>query len=279
MKITKDTQFCMSLAVSPGNFGSYVFNSTFKELSLDFIYKPFRVLPGNLSTAILGIRALNIRGCGISMPFKTEVHKYLDKIDSVAKKIGAVNTIVNRSGVLTGYNTDVIGAEKALGLYPIEGKTAHIIGSGGASRAIIAALENGLCKEIILSSRDEEKAKRVSHELKIEFRSYKTKKKIKADLLINATPVGMTPKENDMIVNEDELKNYKAVMDVVLSPIHTRLIKTAETLGMVVIPGFEMALYQAAEQFTLYTGKKAPQDIMMKYMKKFLLENIKPPII
>lgn len=279
MKITKDTEFCISLAASPGNFGSYVLNSTFKELSLDFIYKPFRLLPENLSTAILGIRALNIRGCGISMPYKTEVHKYLDKIDSVARKIGAVNTIVNRKGVLTGYNTDVIGAENALRLYPIEGKTAHIIGSGGAARAIIVALKNRSCREIILLSRNEQAAEKVSHEFNIRYNPINTRKRIKADLLVNATPVGMFPKANEMIVDEDELNTYKVVMDVVISPIHTRLIKTAEKLGKVVIPGFEMALYQAAEQFTLYTGKEAPLGIMMKYMKKFLLENIKPPSI
>lgn len=276
MKITKDTEFCISIAVSPGNFGSNIFNSTFKELSLDFIYKPFRVLPDNLSTAILGIRALNIRGCGISMPFKTQVQKYLDKVDSTAKKIGAVNTIVNRNGVLTGYNTDVIGAEKALGLYPIKGKTAHIIGNGGVARAIIVALKNRSCKEIILSGRDEQTAKKVSREFNIRYSPTNTRKGINADLLVNATSVGMFPMVNEMILDEDELKNYKVVMDVVITPLHTRLIETAKKMGMIVIPGFEMALYQAAEQFTLYTGKEAPLSIMMKHMKNFLLENIKP---
>ncbi len=270
MKITKDTQLCISIAASPGNFGSYVFNSTFKELFLDIIYKPLQVSPDYLSAAILGIRALNILGCGISMPFKTEVLKYLDKVDSVAKKIGAVNTIVNRNGVLIGHNTDLTGAEKALELYPIEGKTAHIVGSGGAARAIIVALKNSLCKEVILSSRNEKEAKRVAHEFNIMYRPTKNRREIKADLLINATPVGMTPMDDEMIVDEAQINRYNAVMDVVISPLHTKLIRTAKNKGKIVIPGFEMALYQAAEQFSLYTEKEAPLDIMRKHMRSML---------
>ena len=206
MKITKDTVCCISIAESPGNFGSLLFNQTFKALSLDFIYKPFRVTSTDLPHAIKGIRALNIRGCGVSMPHKTIVHKYLDAVDPLAKEIGAINTIVNRNGILTGYNTDVIGAAKALeDRYPISGKSAHIIGSGGAARAIIIALQKSSCQKISLSSRDEKRAQKIAREFDVAYCQNKKRGQIKADLLVNATPVGMTPNEEIMIVDEREL--------------------------------------------------------------------------
>ena len=94
--IDKETVVCISLAEKPGNLGATIFNTTFQELSMNYIYKPFLVRSGDLENAILGIRALNIRGCGVSMPHKVSVMQYLDKIDPVAKEIGAVKTIVNR---------------------------------------------------------------------------------------------------------------------------------------------------------------------------------------
>ena len=268
IKITKNTECCISIASSPGNFGSFIFNQTFKALSLDFIYKPFRVNPDNLSGSIHGIRALNIRGCGVSMPYKTIVHKYLDMIDHTAKEVGAINTIVNKNGVLTGYNTDVVGAEKALEkYYPVKDRTAHIIGAGGVARAIIVALKKNLCKEIILSNRDEKKAQKISKEFNITYCSNKMRKQIKADVFINATPVGMAPLDQKMIIDENELKKYHAIMDVVVSPIHTKLIKVAKRERKISISGYIMAIHQAAAQFTLYTGKEAPLNIMMRYAK------------
>lgn len=273
IRITKNTELCISIASAPGNFGSRIFNRTFKALSLDFIYKPFRVTPDNLNKAILGIRALNIRGCGVSMPHKTVVHKYIDVVDPVAKEIGAINTIVNKNGVLTGYNTDVIGVEMALEkFYPVKGKTAHIIGAGGAARAIIVALKRGQCKEITLSNRDEKRARIISKKFGIKYCPSNVRKEIKADILINATPVGMTPNDQGIVIDNDEIKNYHAIVDVVVSPMHTKLIRTAKKGGKITISGYEMAIYQAAAQLTLYTGIKAPLRMMTKYVKDILKE-------
>lgn len=274
IKITKNTQCCISIATSPGNFGSLLFNSTFSDLKLDFIYKPFKVTPNNLARAILAIRALNIRGCGVSMPHKTLVHKYLDAVSPTAKKIGAINTIVNNNGLLTGHNTDVIGVERALEeSFPVKNKVAHVIGSGGVARAIIIALKNSHCKKITLSGRDDKKTKKIAKEFRIIYCPNKISEKIKADLLINATPVGMAPLNNKMIVSEQQINNYSAVMDVVVSPLHTKLIRTAKKLGKVAIPGFRMALYQASAQFTLYTEKEAPLNTMLKHMKSIIKNN------
>ena len=271
--ITKDTICCISIASKPGNFGSLIFNRTFKTLNLDYIYKPFCVVPKDLSTAVQSIRVFGIKGCGVSMPHKTVMYKYLDRVDKAAKEIGAVNTIVNEKGFLTGYNTDVIGVEKALGLfYKVKGKSAHIIGTGGAARAVIVALKKAGCKRIVISARDNKKAQKLAKEFFVEYSLSEKRTSIQADILINATPVGMTPNTKDMIVAKDEIKNYSAVMDVVVSPLTTTLIQEAKKQKKVVIPGYIMALHQAAAQFTLYTNKEAPIPLMTKYVKAILKE-------
>jgi shikimate dehydrogenase len=269
VKITKDTKCCISIAESPGNFGSTIFNATFQELKLDFIYKPFKLLKENLPQAIEAIRALDIRGCGVSMPHKTLIHKYLDEVDPVAKKIGAVNTVVNENGKLIGYNTDYMGAREALReLFPIAGKTVHIIGAGGASRAIIVALQEDGAGQITISNRDEFGAQEIAKKFGVRYCPNDKSPKLEADLLINATPVGMSPNVQEMIVDEKELLNYKAVMDVVVNPLKTKLISSAKKENKIVIPGYKMALHQAAHQFTLYTGVEAPIDFMLKEMEK-----------
>lgn len=236
---------------------------------MDYIYKPFALKPENLKTAVDAVRALGIRGCGVSMPHKTVIHEHLDSIDPIAKKIGAINTVVNTGGILTGYNTDYIGAEKVLKEnFDMKGKTAHIIGAGGAARAImVALLEIGAAK-VIVSNRDDQKSKEIVSEFNIEFCSKENQGTVKADLLVNATPVGMAPGVDEMIVEEASLLHYEAVLDVVVFPFTTKLIQTAKSMNKIVMPGYKMALYQAAGQFTLYTGLEAPLDFMLEEMKK-----------
>ncbi len=271
IKITKDTTCCISIAIAPGNFGSLIFNKVFKSLSMDYIYKPFQVMPKDLSKAVDAVRVLHIKGCGVSMPHKTVIGKYLDKVDVVAKEIGAINTVVNNDGILTGYNTDVIGVQKALiSVYKAKGKTAHIVGAGGAARAAIVALKKEGCKEIILSSRDDKKSKKVSSEFNITYCPNNKTKEIKANIFINATPVGMSPNINEMVINKDDIKKYDVIMDVVVSPLNTKLIQTAKKEKKIIVPGYVMSFHQAAAQFTLYTGKEAPLSMMMKYVKEII---------
>lgn len=273
MKITKDTQCCISIAERPGNFGSTIFNASFKALGLDFIYKPFKIGAEDLPGAIEAIKSFDIRGCGVSMPHKIKVLKYLDKIDPVAKKIGAVNTIVNNKGILHGYNTDFEGAKRAIQEnYNVFQKRILIIGAGGVSRAIIMALKENGAGEIFISNRDEKKGKQVAKEFDLYHFFYNQKDDFKGDLLVNATPVGMAPNVQEMLIKKDALIDYRAVMDVVIYPSETRLMSVAKKLGKTVIPGFIMALYQAAAQFKLYTGREAPLGVMFKSMKKFLSE-------
>lgn len=274
-KITKDTQLCISIAGHPGNFGAIVFNAVFEELSMDFVYKPLRVDSHNLANAIEGIRALGIRGSGVSMPHKINVLKYLDIIDPIAMDIGAVNTIVNKNNILSGYNTDFYGTKKALEEnYDVLGKKVLVIGAGGASRAIIAALKILKAGEIYISNINELKAKELARSLDISFFSYKHRNDFDGQLLINATPVGMAPNTKDIIVEVNTISKYEAVMDVVVSPFRTMLIEEAGRLGKIIMPGFQMALYQACGQFELYTNVPAPFQIMKKCVYSLLDQKI-----
>jgi len=268
MKISKDTQVCISIAERPGNFGSNIFNASFKALSLNFIYKPFKVLENELENSIKGIRAFNIRGCGVSMPHKTKVMSYLDYIDPIAKEIGAINTIVNDGGVLSGYNTDFVGAKKVIAeFYDVQTKKVLVIGAGGVSRAIIAALKENRVSKIFLTNRDENKGRKVAEELNLEYHPYDKKADLKVDLLVNATSVGMSPLHEEMIIPEKFLNDYHAIMDVVIYPPETMFMSKAKALGKTVIPGFKMALYQAAEQFRIYTGQEPPLNVMLENIK------------
>ncbi|MCX6784668.1 MAG: shikimate dehydrogenase [Candidatus Komeilibacteria bacterium] len=262
MQITKDTRCCISIAERPGNFGSMLFNNCFKALSMDYIYKPFRLLAGDLPIAIQAIKALGIIGCGVSMPHKIEVIKYLDEVDEVAKKIGAVNTIVNQGGILKGYNTDYSGAFASLSqIFDVRGKKAFILGCGGAARAIVTALKSAGIDEIIITSRDEKRCLIVAKEFELQYNPYAQKERVRANILINATPVGMF-KEDESIIGKSSLVNFEGVMDVVISGDETDLIKQARSLGLKFIPGYKMATYQALAQFKLYTGVDVPQEII-----------------
>ena len=255
--MTKETTVCISIAEKPGNFGATIFNAAFQELGLDFIYKPFAVKAEQLKGAVEGIRSLGIKGCGVSMPHKTEVIKYLDGIDAAAKEIGAVNTIVNERGFLVGYNTDFLGAQRALKeIYDVSQKRVLVIGAGGAAKAITAVLKGNGAGSIYMSNRDDNN--------KGQWRGQSF------DLLVNATPVGMAPNNDEMIIKENDLQLFEAVMDVVINPPQSLLLKLAEKSGKIVIPGHKMALHQAVAQFELYTGIKAPLEIMEQSLKKLL---------
>ena len=203
------------------------------------------------------------------MPHKVKAMSYLDYIDPVAREIGAINTIVNNNGILSGYNTDFTGAQKAISeFYNVRSKKILIVGAGGVSRAIILALKKNGAGEIFLTNRDEKKGKKVAKELGLEYYPFQRKTDLKVDLLINATSVGMSPLQKEMIIPKKFLSNYSAIMDVVIYPFETLLLFEAKKMGKVVIPGYKMALYQAMEQFRLYTGKNPPLDIILKKINK-----------
>ncbi len=267
--INKDTIVCISIAAHPSNFGTTVHNAAYRALGLNFIYKAFQV--SDIAGAITGVRALGIRGCSVTMPFKETVIQYLDVLDDTARATGAVNTIVNEEKYLTGYNTDSYGAKIILHTLDI-GKNDQILllGAGGVARAIKYALQQLKIKNVIISSRNRQNADKLILDTEYSTIPWSSRNETNIDILINATPVGMKPDINKMPVNLDVLYHCRTVMDVVVSPAETMLIREAKKLKKNVVHGYEMSLHQAAAQFTLYTGINAPLDVMRESIKNIL---------
>jgi shikimate dehydrogenase len=239
-----------------------VHNAGYKALGINYVYVPFRV--SNIKQAVEGIRGLGIRGASVTTPHKTSILKYLDKIDPIAEKIGAVNTTVNDGGILTGYNTDGDGAIKALeAVTALKGKKAVLIGAGGAALAIALGLKDRGAKLVVLN-RTEAKARELTKKVGAEgCGNLKKPSEISsADILINATSVGMWPETDGAIVPGDLLHNKLTVFDIVYNPKETRLLAEARERGCTIVYGYKMLLYQAAGQFELFTGLKGPLKAM-----------------
>ncbi len=250
-------------------------NAAFSSLGLDYIYLPFRVARDNLTKAIDGLKVLNIRGLNVTIPHKVAVIPLLDEMEPLAQKIGAVNTIANDKGRLKGYNTDAGGFLKALlerGIEP-RGKKVVVLGAGGASRAISFTLAERGAEIVILNRRLEmdwavELASSISQFSAREVKALELNDKNlssvleAADILVNATSVGMSPNSNNSPLPARLLKPELVVFDVVYNPLKTRLLAEAEAAGAETISGIDMLVWQGALAFELWTGAKAPIDIM-----------------
>jgi len=271
--ISKETIICMSLAERSSSFGITVHNFGFESLGINAVYLARALKPEgeNLKDAIRGIRALGIRGCGISMPFKIDAMEYMDELDDSALRVGAINTIVNENGKLIGHNTDFFGATEALrGIEDIAGKRILILGSGGVSLAITAALKHLGVKNATICNRTHQKAYDLAIKRGYSIIPWDDRNKFTADVLINASSIGMTPNPNEIPVDETTIENFKVVYDVIVSPVDSLLIKSARKRNKVLIPGTVMCLFQAAKQFELYTGQQPPLEIMRSAMLRLL---------
>lgn len=267
--VNKDTQLCISVASYPSNLGTTLHNAAYAAMGLNFVYKAFGI--SDLAGALTGVRALNIRGCSVSMPFKEVVLPLLDDLDETARQIGAVNSIVNDAGRLTGYNTDAVGARKALESIRVDPRDkVLLLGAGGVARAIVFALRQMGFHQVQVSNRDEGKIQRLDSILPCKVVPWDTRQKAGADLLINATSVGMSPEINQSPMEEGFLRQTQAVMDVVVSPMESCLIKLARSMGKEVAPGYLMSLEQMIEQFRLYSGEVPPRDVMEQSLKRLL---------
>lgn len=242
--------------------GPLMHNTAFSHLGISGAYVAFRVT--DLKSAIAGIRALNICGISVTIPHKVEVMDYLDAIDPQAKRIGAVNTVVNKNNHLIGYNSDGIGAVMALEeKTEVKNRTVALLGAGGAARSIGFCLKDKGC-ELIVLNRTKAKGEQLSRDLGARFHPLSKAGEIDFDILINTTSVGMFPEENKMPVSESVLKPPMVVMDIVYNPLETRLLTCAKKNGCTTIDGVSMFVYQGAFQFELWTGRTAPVEIMRK---------------
>jgi shikimate dehydrogenase len=267
--INKDTRLCISISEKPSNFGNTLHNELYKELNLNFIYKSFKIK--NLKSSIDAIKTLNIRGCGVSMPYKERVVSYLDKMDPLSKSINAVNTIVNKNGKLKGYNTDIYGAIESLKKCNItKNYSVFMIGAGGAAKAFLLALKKLKIKHISIANRNKKRLEKLKSITKFNIIDWKDKSDFNADLLINATSIGMYPKVREMGFSKSNILNSKAVIDVIINPIKSRLIIEAEKLKKRNCAGYVMSMYQARRQFYLYTSINPKLSLLEKKIKLIL---------
>ena len=252
-EITRDTQLCISLSGRPSNLGTRFHNHLYAQLGLDFLYKAFTT--SDLPSAVAGIRALGIRGCGVSMPFKEDVIPLVDSMDDSATAIASVNTIVNTDGHLRAYNTDYVAIVSLLRSHAVDpGSTFAVLGSGGMARAVVAALRDSGFAEGVVVARNEATGRRLADEY-----GYSWRAEVGAHrpaLVINATPVGMAggPAAADLPVEPEVVDAAETVFEVVAMPIETPLVRRARSRGAAVITGAEVQALQATEQFVLYTG-------------------------
>jgi len=231
-----------------------IHNGAFGRMGRNAIYLAFEVK--NLREALNGIRGLGIRGVSVTIPFKTEVISFLDRLDHFAGKVKAVNTIANVEGDLVGYNTDCFGALEALEeKVDLKGKKVILLGAGGAARAIAFGLKQRGC-QVVLFNRSHSRAEALARELGCPHHCLWSLKEMDGDILVNATSVGMSPLDRASPVPKEVLRKGLVVMDIVYRPLRTRLIREAEEKGAVTIDGLEMLARQGGAQLDIWTGVK-----------------------
>lgn len=260
-----------------------IHNLIILKYSLNFCYLPFQIAEADLSKAIQGIKALNIKGVNITFPYKEKVIKFLDDLEESARGIGAVNTIVNNKGILIGYNTDVIGFKRSLQEdeeFIIKKKKAVILGAGGAARGVIyALLEEGI-EEIYIFNRTLEKAKKIKQDFSSFFpesiiyvlplKEENLKNAIeRAHLVVNTTSLGIPPQIDKTPLPDEKLFHPDLlVYDLIYHPTKTLFLKQAEKAGAKIINGLPMLVYQGIESFNLWTGFKPAGKEILKMIEQ-----------
>ena len=236
---------------------------------------------GRLYFAVEGLKGLDFRGVNVTIPHKSTIMQYLDAVDSDAMIIGAVNTVVNDGGILTGYNTDVVGFLAALAEANFLPEDCHavVLGAGGAARAILW----GLCKRragfITIGARNQLKAENLAkdflqhgHVEGFDWLSDDFKEILQsADILINTTPLGMFPEVDAMPpVDLKLLPEGALVYDIIYNPFETKLLRTAKELGFPTLDGLSMLLLQGQEAYRLYTGELPDLQVMRRALEQGL---------
>ena len=235
-------------------------NGAFAALGLNKVYLPFAVQ--DVALAVTGLRALGIKGASVTIPHKQAVIPYLDTIDPIAEKIGAVNTLLINDNTIHGANTDWLGANRALSeKISLKGASVLLLGAGGSARAIgFGLLEAGA--SLTIASRTPEKGQALAKLLDCPWLPLAEAAAAKGDVLINATSLGMAPQQELLPIAREALTNFGVVMDIVYAPLEPRLLQEAKQAGCQTIDGLAMLLYQGAAQFELWTGRQAPLEVM-----------------
>lgn len=265
------------------SFSPLMHNAAFKASGINAVYTAHTVAENDLEKAVNGIRALGIAGASVTIPYKEKIVPFLDEITDISRSIGSVNTLFWKEGKLTGDNTDATGFFKALSAaVVVKNKTAAIFGSGGSARAVLFGLSHcGMPKKIFIFARNGQKASELKKETELSMMNSGRSVLIETadlsswkdvmegvDIIVNTTPVGMAPDARSSILKKEEIPEGISVMDIVYRPHRTALLSNALARGCDVVYGIDMLLNQGAEQFRIWTGKKAPIETMKRALQK-----------
>jgi shikimate dehydrogenase len=267
------------------SYSPFIHNVTVELKKLDYIYLPFDVPAVNLKNALKGMIALDIKGFNITIPHKENILQFMNDVSEEASIIGSINTVVNDDGKLTGYNTDINGILESLNPYKddILGREVSVIGAGGSARAVLYTLIRYFKPSVIhIVNRTEQRAEALKKYFsdKMKYDGIKTKELFPPDLvkifsnsklIINATPVGMYPDQDDIVTSlENSFVKDQIVFDLVYNPPQTKLLKLAASRGAIPISGLKMLVHQAAKSFELWTNEEMPFDQIYKSLQLFI---------
>lgn len=255
-------------------------NAAFEALGLPFVYVAHDVAPGDVAKALEGVRALGYRGLSVTIPHKVEAMGAVDRVDEIAQGIGCINTVVNEDGRLLGYNSDGLGALGALrdaGADP-QGRNVLMLGSGGAARAVAVTIaREAPPAHLTILGVEMDQLHQLAADVRARGRAPVSDTELSeaalreamaaADIVLHCSPIGMHPNEDRSVVPAGLLRSGQVVFDAVYNPRRTRLLKDAAAAGCRTVEGLEMFLGQAFVQFELWTGQKAPREVMRRVVE------------
>lgn len=286
MKITSSTKMCAVIGDPvEHSLSPQIHNAAFQALGVNMVYTAFHVRQGQVGKAVESVRVLGIRGLSVTIPHKVDIIPYLDEVEEISRKVGSINTVLNENGLLKGISTDGQGALRALGEYDVDpgGKRILVLGTGGAARAIAFSLASLKKKpSLCLLGVEGEEMRRLVSDLEmgtgvdvngdfLEASSLKAQVR-GAEIIINATPIGMSPNSDQTLIPAELLRKDLVVFDAVYTPRETRLLREAKQAGAKTVPGLGMFVHQAAVQFELWTELKAPVQLMTETVLEALGE-------
>lgn len=249
-------------------------NTVFKVMKINAKYLAFEVKEQELEETVNRLIAEHFIGFNVTIPYKEKIINYIDNLDNTAQMVGAVNTVKVAKDRLIGYNTDVFGVIKTFEIQKIDiaDRKVLLFGAGGAAKSVIVAFNRLGVNQILIVNRSQSRAINLIRQmekkvkLKLEFVKETNLNEIagEADIIVNATPVGMYPQEQDMIIQKQLIKKKHVVFDLVYNPIKTNLLKVAEKRGAIALSGIDMLVYQGAEALKIWLDIDPPIDIMKK---------------
>jgi len=251
----------------------HVHNAAFRALGINSVYVPFKV-EGDVRNFIEACRGIPVTGYSITVPHKQDAMGALDEADSLCRKIGAVNTVVNHKGRLVGSNTDWTAAieaiETALVGETLAGRRVALIGAGGTARAITFGLRTKGALTCIFN-RTPERARDLAADAGCKWRPLEEIESAEADIIVNSTSVGMYPNVDETPVPASVFRREMIVFDAVYNPAETRLLREAKEAGCLTVSGLDMFVNQAAQQFKTWTEMNPPRELMETVVREQLI--------